>query len=391
MPGHTFHITHRLYWLAAAILLLQCAGVSGQQLRIPKDIDPAFSIAQPLFRQDTVTIRFFGDIMMHSLQIQTALQNDGSYDFDSYFTHMTKYLSDSDLNVGNMEFTLAGEPYTGYPSFSAPDSFGEHLADCGFNLFLCANNHIFDKGKAGLKRTLEIYRRLAMQHGIYFTGASGEDKELMETTPLIVNLRGIKVAFINATYGTNSPRGEGWPKTNLLNDRDLLETALMEAERRADISIALVHWGNEYVLKHSMEQESAAEWLAGHGADIIIGAHPHVIQDTGMIKYGDRTVPVAYSLGNCVSNMSAPDTQAGLMATLRIVRHTNGDISTIDPEYMYTWCSRPEGYGDSYHVIPLTDFIGKRNEWKGGWDYDKMLAAYKRLSKETGIIENYNR
>lgn len=329
--------------------------------------------------------------MMHSLQIQTALQNDGSYDFDSYFTHMTKYLSDSDLNVGNMEFTLAGEPYTGYPSFSAPDSFGEHLADCGFNLFLCANNHIFDKGKAGLKRTLEIYRRLAIQHGIYFTGASGEDKELMETTPLIVNLRGIKVAFINATYGTNSPRGEGWPKTNLLNDRDLLETALMEAEKRADISIALVHWGNEYVLKHSMEQESAAEWLAGHGADIIIGAHPHVIQDTDMIKSGDRTVPVAYSLGNCVSNMSAPDTQAGLMATLRIVRHTNGDISTIDPEYMYTWCSRPEGYGDSYHVIPLTDFIGKRNEWKGEWDYDKMLAAYKRISKETGIIENYNR
>lgn len=371
--------------------MFHCVHTSGQQLIIPRHYDPASMKASPLFREDTVTFRFFGDIMMHSMQIQNALRNDASYDFSSYFRHMSGYLKDSDLNVGNMEFTLAGEPYTGYPSFSAPDSFGEHLADCGFNLFLCANNHIFDKGKSGLERTLDTYRSLASSHGIHFTGAAGDRDEFRRTTPLVLNIKGIRAAFINVTYGTNSQRGEGWPMVNILKDRPMLEAALLEAEEKADISIVLVHWGEEYVTRHSQRQEDDAEWLAGHGADVIIGAHPHVIQDTDTLEIEGRNVPVAYSIGNCISNMSAANTQAGLMVTLEIVRQSNGDIRILSPEYRYTWCSRPGGLGNSYFVIPLTDYIGRKEEWKGVWDYDKMLATYERLSKETGIIENYSK
>jgi hypothetical protein len=99
-------------------------------------------------------------------------------------------------------------------------------------------------------------------------------------------------------------------------------------------------------------------------------------------------IPVAYSLGNSVSNMSAANTQAGLMLTLRIERRHNGDITMLDPEYLYTWCSRPGGYGDSYHVIPLTGYIDKADEWKGRWDHEKMLATYRRVREITGINEN---
>ena len=121
---------------------------------------------------------------------------------------------------------------------------------------------------------------------------------------------------------------------------------------------------------------------------MIIGAHPHVVQDVGIIKNRDKEVPVAYSLGNSVSNMSAENTQAGLMATLRIERNNNGDIRLLAPEYRYTWCSRPGGYGDSYYVIPLTDYLDRADEWKGRWDYEKMLATYRRVSSMTGINEN---
>ena len=102
--------------------------------------------------------------MMHSPQISLADKGDGSFDFSSYYKLMEKYLSDSDLNVGNMEFTLSGEPYTGYPSFSAPDSYVSYLADAGFDVFLCANNHIMDKGRRGLRRTIEIYNELVESH-----------------------------------------------------------------------------------------------------------------------------------------------------------------------------------------------------------------------------------
>ena len=326
--------------------------------------------------------------MMHSAQIQSADAGDGTYDFSTYYKLMKEYMDDADLNVGNMEFTLGGEPYTGYPSFSAPDSYGDYLADCGFNLFLCANNHIFDKGRNGLLRTLEKYGHIASSKSIYYTGAASDSDIESQNNPLIINTKGIRLGFINVTYGTNSPRGEGWPKTYTLSDREKLGKALEKSRSKADITIALPHWGTEYSLEHSKIQEEHARWLAENGADIIIGAHPHVIQDADTIKVGDKSVTVIYSLGNSVSNMSAENTQTGLMTTIRIVRHHNGDINILDPEYKYTWCSRPGGYGDSYYVLPLTDYLDKREEWKGGWDYDKMLSTYRRVSSVTEIKEN---
>ena len=385
---NTFNTGTVIFRIAAAVLMFVAGGMQAQELLIPERFDPVKREVRPLYAKDTVTIRFFGDIMMHTKQIETASDGNDSYDFSTYYKLMKGYLEDSDLNVGNMEFTLGGKPYTGYPSFSAPDNFADYIAGCGFNLFLCANNHIFDKGASGVKRTLDKYRQLAENFGIYFTGAATDKAEHDANNPLIINLKGIRIAFINATYGTNSFRGEGWPKTNMISDRKSLAESLAIAESKAELTFALVHWGTEYSLQHSASQEQDAKWLAANGADVIIGAHPHVVQDVGIIKNRDKEVPVAYSLGNSVSNMSAENTQAGLMATLRIERNNNGDIRLLAPEYRYTWCSRPGGYGDSYYVIPLTDYLDRADEWKGRWDYEKMLATYRRVSSMTGINEN---
>ena len=383
-----FYKRYLIFRIAIAVLLSNIWNLSAQNLIIPDHYNPAHSEARPLYRQDTVTIRFFGDIMMHSLQIQTADKGNCDFDFSTYYALMKKYLADSDLNVGNMEFTLGGEPYTGYPSFSAPDSFAEYLADEGFNLFLCANNHIFDKGGKGLSRTIGIYKELEESHGIYYTGAAENENDERRNNPLIINIKGIRLAFINATYGTNSPRGEGYPKTYTLSNKNTLSEALKKAGLKADITIALVHWGPEYILEHSGSQAEQARWLAANGADVIIGAHPHVIQDAEVIKIRDKEVPVVYSLGNSVSNMSAENTQTGIMTTLQIVRHGNGDIQLLDLNHLYTWCSRPGGYGNSYYVIPLTDYLDMRTEWNGKWDFDKMLATFRQVETKTGIKEN---
>jgi poly-gamma-glutamate synthesis protein (capsule biosynthesis protein) len=238
-----------------------------------------------------------------------------------------------------------------------------------------------------VKRTLGIYERLIRDKGIHFTGTAMDEISQSRTTPLIINTKGIRTAFINATYGTNSPRGNGWPKTNIISDRESLSKALHAAETKADVTIVLVHWGAEYSLQHSESQEKEAKWFAENGADLIIGTHPHVIQDADTLVCDGKDVPVVYSLGNSVSNMSAANTQAGLMVTARIVRKSNGDIQVLSPEYKYTWCSRPGGYGNSYYVIPITDFLDRKNEWKGQWDYDKMLTTYRRVGEITGIKE----
>lgn len=361
-----------------------------QTLTMPERWTKALMYVRPIYNTDTLTIRFIGDVMMHSNQIANARRGASEYDFSSYFSRIEDKIREADLAVANLEFTLAGEPYSGYPCFSAPDTLASYLADCGFDIFLAANNHIFDKGTKGAERTAGIYRRLADERGVMFTGLAGNEDELKDNNPLIFRRKGIKLALLNFTYGTNMGLGSHWPKTNYLSSRQQIISALSEAEEKdSDITIALPHWGTEYVLAHSSRQEETAAWLADNGADIIIGAHPHVIQDFQTLPVqdmgGTKEVPVAYSLGNAVSNMSAKNTQLELMATLKIVREGNGDIRMLPLEFTYLWCSRPGGYSDSYTVIPVADFAGRRDEWKNGWDYDRMMETYRHVSKVTGI------
>lgn len=326
----------------------------------------------PLYKQDTLTIRVFGDIMMHKEQIQAVSKGYGSY-----FRHIESDIKEADIAVANMEFTLAGEPYTGYPAFSAPDTYAYHLAKCGFDVFLCANNHIFDKGSEGADRTLKIYKELNRCFGIRHTGLFENQDDIDMNLPFTIIRKGIKVALINTTYGTNLGATDLWPKTIYQSQKESISKAISKAERESDITIALPHWGVEYELLHSENQRLSAEWMISQGVDIIIGSHPHVAQDLETID----GVDVAYSLGNLVSNMSAANTQLGLMATLQIVRHCNGDINILPIRLTHLWCSRPGGYSDSYTVIPVERFIGKRNLWLNAWDYDKMVTTYERVRK----------
>ena len=347
--------------------------LEAREIQVPHELKKP----QPLYRKDTVTICFMGDMMMHSSQLSHALRKDGGYEFSTYFRHMEESVRHADIAVANMEFTTAGEPYSGYPAFSAPDSYASYLAECGFDIFLCANNHIFDKGSSGAARTLEVYGNLEKTHGIRYTGLAGSAEDSVRTTPLFIRRKGIRLALINMTYGTNLGCGSHWPATNYIGRTKTLEDAFGRAERDADITIALPHWGNEYELLHSESQEESAGWMAGKGADAIIGGHPHVIQDTSSVS----GIPVAYSLGNAVSNMSAANTQLGLMVTMKIVREDDGDIWILPFELTYLWCSRPGGFCSSYTVIPVEKFIGSRSRWQGAWEYDKMMATYERIRK----------
>ena len=334
----------------------------------------------PLYGRDTLTICVMGDMMMHESQIINAERDGKPHEFGTYFQFLKDRISAADIAIANMEFTLAGEPYTGYPAFSAPDSYGEYLAECGFDIFLCANNHIYDKGSAGAELTLKKYRLLQEKYGIRYCGLASDEEDMNRTNPLFVIAKGIRTAVINFTYGTNSGTDRHWPKVNYMRSTEDIEKALTAGEA-ADFTLVLPHWGQEYKLLHSKKQRKTAEWLVSKGADMIIGAHPHVVQDHEEID----DIQIAYSLGNAVSNMSAENTQIELMATVRLVRETNGDINVLPIEFTWLWCSRPGGYCDSYSVLPVEEFIDRKHEWKGEWDYEKMMKTYRHVRKTTGI------
>ena len=340
--------------------------------------------------RDTIVLRFIGDVMLHQAQIDNAAKAGGGFDFSDYFSGLEDDLKEADLSVANMEFTLAGEPYTGYPSFSAPDEYAEYLAGCGIDIFLTANNHILDKGRRGLDRTLSVYRSLEDKYGIRMTGSAENPEKARLNYPLIINVDGLRISFINFTYGTNSGFGKPWPGT-FLTDKDAISNAISRSEELgAGLIIALPHWGEEYDTRHSVRQENLAGWLASEGADIIIGTHPHVVQDAGVLEIQDergeiRDVPVFYSLGNAISNMSAPDTQIGLMLSITVYRNSYGDVECIRPECTFIWSSLPGRLKDSHTAVKVKDCIGHRDRWKMKYEYDKMISTYYRIKESTEL------
>ena len=324
---------------------------------------------------DTVSVCIIGDVMMHSGQMNR--------DWSEFLKRVAGPMRGADIAIANMEFTLAGEPYSGYPAFSAPDAYAWRVCeDLGLDLMLTANNHILDKGRAGAERTLEVYDSLRSCLGVENCGMSRSTEEDEDSYPAIFLRKGIRIAFIPFTYGTNAAPQYSWPKVNRMTKEDIGAAFGRARERGADFIVALPHWGIEYELRHSAGQARWAEWLAAQGACAIVGAHPHVVQDTTHIA----GVPVIYSLGNAVSNMSAKNTRLELMVTLRFISDpSSGEKRMLEPELRFMWCTLPGRLTGSYATIFTKEWTGCKDSWSDPSDYLNMVGTLERVKAATGI------
>jgi len=340
--------------LRKAILIL--AILSAPAFRVRSD----FKSPPPLESYaDTISMAFIGDVMMHTKQL--------SYDHSEFLKELKPLLSSADIAVANLEFALAGKPYTGYPCFSAPDSYLQSIDSVGIDVYLTANNHILDKGSKGLVRTLNQF------HDKSFTGSGLNTEQYESLNPLIIRCRGARIALINFTYGTNSGGSSAWPKVSRMRKDEVAKQIERARKRGADFIIALPHWGEEYKLKHNASQESWAKWLVENGVDAIIGAHPHVVQDTSHVG----GVPVIYSMGNAVSNMSAPNTQLELLVELKLVyNRMSGEKKVMEPTLHWLWCSRPGDIVNNYKTVPINEFPSYERLW---------APTLKRVKNATGI------
>ena len=316
--------------------------------------------------KDTVSLYILGDVMMHSKQLE--------HDCEYFFKYLTPHMQEATFCIANLEFPLGGEPYTGYPAFSTPDWYPEYIARCGTDVFLTANNHVLDKGSAGLKRTIRIYDKLADSLGIRYTGIGNK--------PLFLFRRGLSIALVNFTYGTNMGNDAGEPDVLRMNKDDVKACIGSAKAGGADFIVALPHWGAEYVLQHGPQQAQWASWLVKQGCCAVVGSHPHVVQDSTHVS----GVPVIYSIGNAVSNMSAINTRLELAVTLRFVHdHVTGEKKMLEPQLDWLWCTLPGMLTESYATIVIKEWATRRSEWLNPSDYDNMMATLERVKAATGI------
>lgn len=348
---------------------------------------------------DTIRIVFIGDIMQHGSQIRSAHikgkdpAKASSYDYSHAFQYFSNRFKKADLAVANMEFPMGILPYSGYPQFSAPVSIAIEAKNSGIGLFQLANNHLLDKGKAGIERTLHLYDSL----GVPYTGAYSNSTDEQEKNPKILELKGVKIAFINFTYGTN---GYPVPAPFIISrmDSTRIKEAIQKAkEKGAQMIVALPHWGNEYELYPSEVQKAWAKMLFNNGVKIIIGTHPHVPQVAELYpnqmapprRKGELNQMIFYSLGNYISNQSIPDySQLGLLVEVKIVKNNlNGELSLIHPDYEFIWCFKKDEFKRDYTVVPVKDFLNKEDQVKNKTQYKRMVDTYhfimgKKLIKE---------
>ena len=301
---------------------------------------------------DSITLVFAGDMMSHMPQVKAAYNPQSKrHEYEHWFQFLKDTIASADFAIANLETPLGGEPYSGYPMFSAPDAFAEDLKKVGFDILVTANNHTVDKGRKGLERTLSILDSLNILH----TGSFRNQQEHDSTTPLMIEAKGVKIALLSYTYGTN---GIPVPKPNVVNliDHVQMEKDIVNARSLgAQIIIPIIHWGVEYQTYEHPSQVKTAEFLAVKGVDAIIGMHPHVVQPIKYVKSNRDSIPVAYSLGNAVANMRDRYKDGGLFVQLTItIENDTPRITSFNDIPFWVWKgSSKEVKGiHGYYVIP---------------------------------------
>ena len=297
-----------------------------------------------------LSLLFAGDLMQHGPQIKGALQADGTYDYTECFRYMRDEISEADVAIANFETTLADKPYTGYPTFCAPDAFLRDCQKAGFDIMLTANNHTCDKGKKGIERTIMMMDSLQIPHLGSYIDESARQKQY----PFLLEKNGFRIVLLNYTYGTN---GIPVPKPNIVNTIDTLQISkdiLAAKAMNPDAIIAFMHWGVEYTLKPVTSQVTLADWLLHQGVTHIIGGHPHVVEPIEIREdaNGDKHV-VAYSLGNFVSTPSQEHTYGGMLVKMELEKDTTVRVS--DCNYSLYFVTRPAMSGHKQHrVYPVS-------------------------------------
>lgn len=330
----------------------------------------------------TATVINVGDILIHGPVINGAKNGDGSYDFSPVFKYTNSFFTNADLAVANLEVTLGGTEsgnYRGYPTFNCPDSIVDAAKNGGVGLLLTANNHCYDTGLYGIKRTVQTVRA----KGLPSIGT--RDSEDIKTYT-VKEVDGVNIGMACYTYenscataGRKSINGmivaeEG---NNLISSfsYDRIDDFYAEAESviadmksgGADAIVFYMHWGEEYHLKENTWQDKIAQKLCDLGVDIIVGGHPHVLEPLDYLTSSDgtHTCVCAYSLGNFVSNqrqglisaISTAHTEDGAMFSFTFDKYSDGKTVLSAVDVIPTWVNRyQKGNGTNlYTVVPLNN------------------------------------
>ncbi len=336
------------------------------------------------------TLTAIGDTLCHNTQYWDAYNSETKeYDFSYVYEDIKYYTKVADITVGSLETTFAGEDkgYSNYPTFNSPDSLATSLKKIGVDIISLAGNHALDYGYSGLCRTIDVLDEADISHlGTYKTE---EEQEKL----LIKNVKGVKIAFINYTYGTNGIPVPSDKKYCLnLIDKNLISKQIEKAkEQNVDMIVACMHWGTEYKTVANNEQKELADYLFKNGVDIIIGNHPHVLEpmEKKTITLDDGTtkdVFVVYALGNFTADQRDEITRDSAILNLNITKNLDGKISINKVNYVPIYMYKDKNA--KTHKFKILDIKKCISQYESGDTSYISSTLYKNLKTQLEKITN---
>ena len=292
------------------------------------------------------------------------------------------------MQFGNLETTFAGKSagYSSYPKFNTPESLAYNLKKLGFDILTTANNHCYDFGYNGIESTIDYLDTADIAHTGTFKSEESQNNVLLQ------NVKGINIAFLSFTYGTNGitiPSDKSY-SVNLI-DRDLIKNQISLAKsKHPDLICVSMHWGTEYKTSPNDEQTDLTNFLFENGVDIIIGNHPHVLQpmEKRDVTLSDGTIKdgfVVYSLGNFLADQSKKYSRSSAILNLNISKNEDGKISINTAKYTPIYIFKDKSKStNKFKIINLKNAVAA---YEAGYTEDINQATYSTLKNELSNVQ----
>ena len=332
----------------------------------------------------SVRLVCLGDNLMHNTVMWAGKTSSGGYDYRPLYQYIKPYIEAADIAMINQETIFVNDPnkWTNYPSFGGPTQIGDALIDTGFDLITHASNHCYDKYTEGMTDTINYWRKHPE-----ITVLGIHDSQEDADTIRVIEKNGIRIAFLNYTYGTNVGLPPKSYMIDYLGDEEKIANDIARAKELSDIVIVFPHWGTENTYQPDDFQRKWGQFFADQGVGAVIGGHPHTLQPVELLTGRDGNIcPVYWSLGNFISHMSGNQNMLGGMAELTISRDKYGVYISdyaLEPTMTY---ARHDYYGARWYFygMKLADYTDDMaaHHLIPHTSVEEMWALYHRIIPE---------
>lgn len=333
---------------------------------------------QNISESDTIIkLSTVGDILCGQAMLEDAYNVETkTYDFSHMFNKISGYINKADIVMGTMETNFAkGE----YDSENAPIEFAKAVKESGVNLVSISHNHSLDLGVQGLKDTKSTLKEL--RYDVF------GDKLDSENAVYIKTVKDTNIAFLTYTYGVNKNSSkENLEYLNIYSEEQVKKDIEFAKENEADYICVLIHWGDAISDTVTNNQKEIANFLIDSGVDMILGAHPSVVQPMEVRKNTEgKNVFIAYSIGTYISTLVDDNAKIELVLNVEL-RKSGKDGEIYLNKVDYTPIYVLDNGISSENRFELIDMKSVASSYAKGNNenitrqtYDKLIKGLKKL------------